>query len=65
VEEEVAPTGEEAAPAGKEVKIPVILQEGNNLPKMQFKPKRSNELADNSMGDMHGLRADIWTANHM
>ena len=64
-------TGEEEAetlteeegtiPAGKEVYIPVILQEGNTLPKMQFESKQSNELTDNRMGAMFGLRWDIHT----
>ena len=30
---------------GKEVNIPIMLQEGNNLPKIQFEFKQSKELA--------------------
>ena len=70
-EEEVgAPEEEEAVveeeeetepPAGKEVDIPVILQEGNSLPKIQFESNKSNDLLDNRIGNMFGLRWDIHT----
>ena len=39
----------------------MILQEGNDLPKTQFQSRKSTELADNRMGDMHCLRADVQT----
>jgi len=43
--------------ADREVDIPVILQEGNNLPKTQLQPKRSPELKDNRIG-IHFC--DLW-----
>ena len=37
----------------------VILQEGNNLPKIQLQPKRSGELADNRIGGGWELHVDL------
>jgi hypothetical protein len=48
-------------PAVDSVETSVTIQEGNNLLKTQLQVKRSEELADNRIGDMHSLRADIRT----
>ena len=39
----------------------VVLQEGNNLPRIQLQPKQSNELEDSRIGQMASLEADIHT----
>jgi hypothetical protein len=52
-EEGALPEEESALPA--EIDTEVILQEGNDLPKTQLRPKQSSELEDNRIGQMVGL----------
>lgn len=60
-EEEVTEEEEGIIPTGEEVDTPVVLQEGNSLPKIKFESSKSNDLLDNRIGDMFGLRWDIHT----
>ena len=53
--------GEEEEEEEEEIDIPVVLQVGNTLPKIQFESKHSSELSDNRMGAMFSLRGDIHT----